>query len=260
MKFIDIINEEARIFKKPNEDEEKRVKTIFKALKKGSVNVNYPNYGDKYKVRYHINDNVFYRWEVYSGMYYIVINTNNFPGEGMTVYCKDKDVINDVRFRSSFISDIRQKFDKFDVNIHLNSNGINFVLDEPDQPEEMNEQKVMDNQVTPQQVKKVRTVYKGIKSGVVNHKTEYNNGTMDISKYKYVLPDDYLIMLGEENVPCVVLTTDPNKGIELYYIPFPKNEPNYLEYPVKKEHDALYKWITDKVVDRFKSFNIKFLP
>jgi len=260
MKFIDIINEEARTFKHPNEDEEKRVKTIFKALRKGSVNVNYPNYGDSYKVKYHINDNVIYRWEVYSGMYYMVIITNNFPGEGMTVYCKDKDVVNDTKFRSNFIVDLKQKFDKFDVNIYVNQKGVNFVLDEPDQPEEMNEQRVMDNQVTPEQVKKVRTVYKAIKTGIINHKTHYNDGTVDISKYKYVLPDDYLIMLGEENTPCVVLTTNPEKGIKVYYLPVPKDDPSYREHLVSTEYGALIKWVTDKVVDKFKSFNIKFLP
>jgi hypothetical protein len=245
MKFIDLLNEEARIFKHPNEDEKKRVKTIFKALRKGSVNINYPNYGDSYNVKYHINNNVFYTWEVYSGMYYMVIITNNLPGEGMTVYCKDKEVMNDVKFRERFIMDLRQKFDKFDVNIHVNQKGINFVLDEP--KDELNEGAEVLNpeSLTDKQINKVKLVYNTFKKGHFVYD--------QLSTYGYELPDDYYIYKDELGDVCVKL--DKEDTDKLYM--FTKILSHEIE--LLPHHDGLHRWVKERVIKKFDGFNIKFI-
>ena len=189
----DELNEEGRLVKKQDPNEEKRVKTIFKAFRKGVIKVQHPRTNEIIKFRYYINDPVFFTWEYYNMMeQQLTIITNNFPGEGITIYCDDKDVVdkctNDIEsisknptgihLREMFMNKLKRKFDNLDVSFYINERGMKFVLGEPT---ELNEEVDIDKER-----KRVKTIHKAIRKGIVN---------LSDGKYRYELPENYKFYL-----------------------------------------------------------------
>jgi hypothetical protein len=114
--------------------------------------------------------------------------TNNFPGEGITIYCDDKDVVdkctNDIEsisknptgihLREMFMNKLKRRFDNLEVSFYINEKGMKFVLGELT---ELNEETDTDKER-----KRVKTIHKAIRKGVV---------TVNDERFKYELPEDY---------------------------------------------------------------------
>jgi hypothetical protein len=188
------LNEDVKSFKKENPAEEKRARTIFKALRKGVVEVQHPRTNDIIKFRYHINDPVFYRWEYYSMMeMQLTIITSNL--EGIIVNCDDKDIVdkctNDlesisrnptgIHLREMFMNKLKNRFRTFNVKIHINQPGMKFVLDEPN--EELNEQNELIH-LNDEDIKRVKLVHKAIRKGIVK---------VNDVRYRYEFPEKYYL-------------------------------------------------------------------
>jgi hypothetical protein len=200
MKLLDIIKEDVtydvRYFKKEEPSEEKRVKTIFRALRNGIVKVPHPRTNNIIKFRYHISDNVFYRWENYMSEKCLTIITSNFPEEGITIYCDDKDVIDmctnntesisknptGIHLREMFMNKLKNRFNKFQVSFYVNKQGMKFVLEEPTEPINENEE---DDRIT----KKVGVIFKALNKKMYRKNKDF--------KYYFVLPDKFKVILND---------------------------------------------------------------
>ena len=190
------LSEDAKLYTKEDPSEEKRVRTIFKALKKGVVKVQHPRTDEIVKFRYNI-DNVSYKWEYYNMMEkQLTIVTDNFLGEGITIYCDDEDIVDKCtnnlesmsrnptgfHLREMFVDKLKSKFDTFNVSIQVNKRGMKFVLDKPNEP--INEEIDIDKERN-----RVKTVHKAIRKGIVNV-----SGT----RYRYELPEEYTFHVVDE--------------------------------------------------------------
>ena len=94
------INED---YMSPDQEKElKKCKTIFKALKKGTITIQPLNH-EKIKLKYTIGDNVFYKWEYYMGKKELIIVTNKQPEERVTIYSDNEYFIDQcLNHNSSF--------------------------------------------------------------------------------------------------------------------------------------------------------------
>jgi hypothetical protein len=180
MNFADLLNEE-RLTPQEETKEIKRALTVFKGLRKGVVKIPHPRKDEVIKFRYHINDNVDGRWQVYPERNYWGLFTSNQEGEGMTVHVDNQDVFDlctegtdsisknptGIHLIEMLINNIQKKFNTFDVKIHINKPGIKFVLDEP--TEEMNENMDFVDTFTEEHkkklIKKIKTIYSVLKRG-----------------------------------------------------------------------------------------------
>jgi hypothetical protein len=213
MKFIDLINEEIKSFKKEDPAEEKRARTIFKALRKGVVKVQHPRTNEIIKFRYYINDPVFYKWEYYMSQMELTIITYNIPGEGITIYCDDKDVVDKctnnlesvsknptgIHLREMFMNKLKNRFGTFNVKIHINEPGIKFVLDEPkNELNESNEGEL---------IRKGKLIFKALRKGTIGSDENPNR-----PKFSYELSDDMSVSLHNDNI---IIFTPEVKIVEL---------------------------------------------
>jgi hypothetical protein len=258
----DELNEEGRKVKTEDPKEEKRVKTILKAFRKGVIKVQHPRTDEIIKFRYYINDPVFFRWEYYMSEKQYTVITNNFPGEGITIYCDDKDVVdkctNDIEsisknptgihLREMFMNKLKRKFDNLDVSFYINERGIKFVLGEPT---ELNEgAEVIDSEgLTDKDIKKVKTLYKLLKKGHFKYD--------DHSTYGYILPEDYHIYKDELGDVCIKLTGEEEIKM-VSKVRFSRPSDNF-DLPILPQHTGLHGWIKTKVMEKFDGFNIKFI-
>lgn len=260
MKFTDIINEGRSIemyFTPEQKKEEKKAKTVLKVFKKGTIKVRHPRKDDEFIVfRYVINDDVSYRWEVATGKEYVIIITDF--RDGITIHMDDEfafkyltqkndRVLND-HLKYMITSKIKGKFESFDVNIHVREEGMNFVLDKPEEP--LNEaMRYKTSDLTEKDIKKADLIYKLHKTG----KYKIDNMT-----YKYVLPDDYWVTIDEESGnPVIVLSsaTDPASKLNLHMV-LTKNN-GELYYPkVDKEYSQLFNDARYRIKQKFDSFNL----
>ena len=201
------LSEDAKLLTKEDPSEEKRVRTIFNALKKGVVKVQHPRTDEIIKFRYHI-DNVSYKWEHYTMMEkHLTIVTDNFPGEGITIYCDDEDIVdkctNDLEsmsrnptgfhLREMFVNKLKSKFDNFNVSVQVNKRGMKFVLDKPNEP--LNESK--DDKL----IRKGKLIFKALRKGTIG-----SDENPDRSKFSYELSNDMSVSIFEGNI--VIFTPD----------------------------------------------------
>jgi hypothetical protein len=186
------VNEE-RLTPEQETKEKKRALTIFKGLRKGVVKIPHPRTDEIIKFRYHINNNIDGRWQVFPERNYWGLFTSNEEGEGMTVHIDNEKVFDlctqgtesittnptGIHLIQMLILSIQKKFDTFEVKIHINKPGIKFVLNEP--KDELNEEIDIDKER-----KRVKTIHKAIRKGVVN---------LSDGKYRYELPENYKFYL-----------------------------------------------------------------
>ena len=237
--------------------EEKKAKTVLKALKRGTIKVRHPRKDDEFIVfRYDINDDVSYRWEV--GEYINIITSDR---DAITIHMDDEfafkhltdeydSVIND-HLRWMITSLIKRKFGSFNVFIQVNDGSMNFVLDKPE--ESLNEaMRYKTSDLTEKDIKKADLIYKLHKTG----KYKIDNMT-----YKYVLPDDYWVTIDEESGnPVIVLSssTDPASKLNLHMV-LTKNNGD-LYYPkVDKEYSQLFNDAKYRIKQKFDSFNLDII-
>ena len=234
------LSEDAKLYTKEDPSEEKRVRTIFKALKKGVVKVQHPRTDEIVKFRYNI-DNVSYKWEYYNMMEkQLTIVTDNFPGEGITIYCDDEDIVDKCtnnlesmsrnptgfHLREMFVDKLKSKFDTFNVSIQVNKRGMKFVLDKPKEPINENHEEYKEKQI-----KKGKTVYNALKKGTIG------SDDPNEPRFSYVLSDDFSI---DMNNLGILIFTDGIKIKEL------NRECNIVSTG----------YMQSKIRDRFEQFDI----
>lgn len=244
------INED---YMSPDQEKElKKCKTIFKALKKGTITIQ-PLKHEKIKLKYTIGDNVFYKWEYYMGKKELTIVTNKLPEERVTIYSDNEYYIDQcLNHNSSFSkvdkgyefidrteSKIRQKFERFNAKIHINGD-MNFVLDKPEEPQPINEDENKDKLI-----KKAKTIYKGLKRGVI-HKGHFG-------KIVYELPDDYDIQIDIHDDAFIKLGDNKSdNAVRFYFLDNTSGE--YRPYELTNYEYKLYvKRLEDH---KFKPFDI----
>ena len=244
-------------FTSEQKKEEKKAKTVLKALKRGTIKVRHPRKDDEFIVfRYDINDDVSYRWEV--GEYINIITSDR---DAITIHMDDEfafkhltdeydSVIND-HLRWMITSQIKRKFGSFNVFIKVNDGSMNFVLDKPEEP--LNEtMRYKTSDLTEKDIKKADLIYKLHKTG------KYK---IDNMIYKYVLPDDYWVTIDEESGnPVIVLSssTDPASKLNLHMV-LTKNN-GELYYPkVDKEYSQLFNDAKYRIKQKFDSFNLDII-
>jgi len=245
------LNEDVRSFKKPDPKEEKRVKTIFKALRKGVIEVQHPRTNEIIKFRYYINDPVFYRWEYYMNDMQLNMITCNFPGEGIIIYCDDEDVVdkctNDIEsisrnptgihLREMFINKLKNRFNNLDAKIHVNQRGMKFVLDEP-------KEETLNEELTDSELKKCKLIFNLYKKGVVM----YND-----RKYMYVL-NKYRRIVSGKSVPDPIIEVEGNsyQNLSVYRIDDDGNKV-YMHYDL---HHTLNGHVRGYVKNKFANHGI----
>jgi len=201
MKLIDIIKESNLT---PEEEKKKnKAKHVLFALKTGIVKILHPRSDDKIELRYKINDNVKYEWNVWDTTQHnksLTIYTNDV--NGVTIYSDDMKIVswgddntNDysknpagVYLRNMIGDIIESRFKKFNIKLHVDKHGMNFVNPNElslDVPEELNEQEISDKKV-----KAVKAVHSVIKKGFVD---------VGPNRYRYELSDDYQIIPSNTN-------------------------------------------------------------
>lgn len=207
------LSEDAKLLTKEDPSEEKRVRTIFKALKKGVVKVQHPRTDEIIKFRYNI-DNVSYKWEHYTMMEkHLTIVTDNFPGEGITIYCDDEDIVdkctNDLdsmsrnptgfHLREMFVDKLKSKFDNFNVSVQVNKRGMKFVLDKPKEPiNESKEDKL---------IRKGKLIFKALNKGTIGSDDKPNE-----PRFTYELSTDISVRIDDGNI---IIFTPEVKIVEL---------------------------------------------
>lgn len=202
MKFIDLIKEDylsRDVYRTPEQKkEEKRYKTIFRALKNGTVKIRHPKKDDEViEFRYEINNPVFYRWQVAMGKEYLNIITNTL--DGVTIYTdngwvmsrnminKESVVMDHLKYMIK--SSITNIFANFDVNIHVNESSMMFMSDRPTEP--LNEE--IDDSKSRKNNKYIRYIYDTYKTGEL--KADRSEGEIH---YAYQLSDDKIINIFDD--------------------------------------------------------------
>ena len=152
-------------------------------------------------------------------------------------------------------SKIRDRFEQFDsilTNRHLTSHDI-----EPWERPTINEGRVgnLGMGITEKELKKVSVVYKALKKGFFKY--DY------VSIYGYELPDDYHAYRdynedrNEFGNVCIKMTGQNDQEPKFFSkLKFTNNE---IVNPIKPEHGGLRDWVKDKVIEKFKQFDIKFI-
>lgn len=130
-----------------SEEEKKKIKTtknVFKAFKKGTIQIPHPRNSSFVTFKYKINDNVEYWWDQdMDGKKHYTINTSKKPGEDVIIYTDDEyleDRCNNdidsiernpygIHVRRMVIDQITNKFKKFGVKLNIDYKSMKFVLD-----------------------------------------------------------------------------------------------------------------------------------
>jgi hypothetical protein len=252
------LSEDAKLLTKEDPSEEKRVRTIFNALKKGVVKVQHPRTDEIIKFRYHI-DNVSYKWEHYTMMEkHLTIVTDNFPGEGITIYSDDEDIVdkctNDLEsmsrnptgfhLREMFVNKLKSKFDNFNVSVQVNKRGMKFVLDKPKEPiNESNEDEL---------IRKGKLIFKALRKGTIGSEDEPNkpmftyelSNDMSVSlDYGQIIIFTDEVKIVELNEPCVRMSTD---------LMARKISNRFKQFKVTLSHPPIHPFNVDSYYDRRK--------
>ena len=237
----------------PDQEKElKKTKTIFKALKKGTITIQ-PLKHEKIKLRYTIGDNVFYKWEYYMGKKELTIVTNKLPEERVTIYSDNEYYIDQcLNHNSSFSkvdkgydfierteSKIRQKFERFNAKIHINGD-MNFVLDKPEEPQPINEDESKEKLI-----KRGKTIYKGFKTGVIRKG--------HFGKIMYELPDVYDLQLDVNDEIFIKIGGNRTENeIKFYYVDGTGGEIK----PYSLNNHEYHLFVREIERNKFKSFGI----
>ena len=212
----------------------KKGKTVYSALKKGTIGGDDPN---EPRFSYVLSDD-------------FSINTNNLGILIFTDGIKIKELNRECNIVSTgyMQSKIRDRFEQFDIiltNRHLTSKDI-----EPWKRPTINEE---EDNITEKDRKKIELIYGLFKRG------KY---TVDDILYNYVLPDEYWIYdRSETGELIVVLTMDPTQKMKLY-AKIKKEDGNlyHREVPVQAtQYASLYDDAKKRIKEKFERFNIEIV-
>ena len=221
----------------------KKAKTVFKALKKGTIGPkDDPN---EPRFKYELSDNI----TIDRNNVGIILTTDKIKIIELNRACR----LTDVDYMGSLI---RKRFSHFGIVLTspYGDRYFNYEVD-PSEPETLNEHgpKVTSSKVTPQQAQKVRSVYSAFKTGILKH--DFSD-----SRYKYVLPNDYYITLSDDGELCAILTMNPEEDFKLYSDVWGDfKDDSYLRNQVNKKLQPLIKWAQDRVKNKFKMYDIRLV-
>jgi hypothetical protein len=228
MKFIDLLKE-------PSEDKTiKKGKTVFKALKKGTIgSKNDPN---EPRFKYELSDNI----TINRNNVGIIITTDKIKIKELNRACRH----NDTDYMSSLI---RKRFSHFGILLTSPYGDRYFNYDVEPWKSSMNEGAEILNpeSLTNKEIKKVKLVYNTFKNGHFVYD--------ELSTYGYKLPDDYYIYRDELGDVCIKLD---KKDTDKFYM-FAKISGRETE--LQPHHTGLHGWIKERVIKKFDGFNIKFI-
>ena len=213
----------------------KKGKTVYNALKKGTIGSDDPN---EPRFSYVLSDD-------------FSIDMNNLGILIFTDGIKIKELNRECNIVSTgyMQSKIRERFEQFDIiltNRHLTSHDI-----EPWERPTINEEE--DNDLTEKDRKKIELIYGLFKRG------KYK---VDDIFYNYVLPEEYWIYdKSESGLLVVVLTMDPTQKMKLY-AKIKKEDGNlyHREVPVEAtQYASLYDDAKKRIKEKFERFNIEIV-
>ena len=218
------VGEEERLIKK--------AKTIFKIFKSrtiGGPDSNYP------KFRYELSDD-------------ISINVRN--QNEINVFTPKVKIIElnracKVFSAGYFDTEIRKIFKQYDIILgypYLTSDDIEQGYETINEGAEL----LNPDSLSDYEIKKVKLIYNTFKTG----KFVYD----EHSTYMYILPDDYYIYRDELDDICVMCNIKEGQDIQVF------GQIGNYKAPVKKHLTGLQGWIRQKIVNKFDTFNIKFIP
>jgi hypothetical protein len=219
-----------------NESEEnyiKKGKTVFKALKKGTIGGNDP---EQPHFKYELSDNI----SIDRNNVGIIITTDKIKIKELNRACRH----NDTDYMSSLI---RKRFSHFGILLTSPYGDRYFNYDIEPWKSSMNEHAEVLNpeSLTDKEIKKVKLVYNTFKKGHFVYD--------ELSTYGYKLPDDYYIYRDELGDVCVKLD---KKDTDKFYM-FAKINSHEME--LQPHHTGLHGWLKDRIIKKFEGFNIKFI-
>lgn len=226
-----MVNENHEEYK---EKQIKKGKTVYNALKKGTIGSDDPN---EPRFSYVLSDD-------------FSIDMNNLGILIFTDGIKIKELNRECNIVSTgyMQSKIRERFEQFGViltNRHLTSKDI-----EPWERPTINEE---EDNITEKDRKKIELIYGLFKRG------KY---TVDDILYNYVLPDEYWIYdRNDTGELVIVLTMDPTQKMKLY-AKIKKEDGNlyHREVPVQAtQYTSLYDDAKKRIKEKFERFNIEIV-
>ncbi len=249
----------SELFESTEETLIKRAKHVYTAFKKGviSVECNGPK-----KISYDLPDNVEFRTiKLKDGKLYPCIELPEEDGE--IEWFEDGEKTNCTDYTNELFSILNEKFVKFkvvllDYNIWIEYPGYDYIEDisqvmdikyNEEDEEELDEASGVPPHPTEKQLKKVKSVYTALKSGVFR---------IADAKVKYVLSDEYDVEIGVYRGGVMVV---PNNIKETkvpvnYYLIIEEDGEIPREILVGSHNQNLREKLNQRVIDRFKQFNL----
>jgi hypothetical protein len=214
----------------------KKGKTVYKALRKGTIGSNDPN---EPHFSYELPDD----FSVYSINVVIIISLNKIKIKELNRGC------NLGSFNADYMGNsIRKRFSHFGIVLISSYGDRYFEYDIEPWERPLNEEK--DNNLTIKDRKKIELIYKLFKTG------KYKDDDM---VYRYILPDDYWMSNDDETGELiVVLTMNPTQTLNLYAV-FPRPDGKTYDRYVDKVHASLYNEAKRRIKDKFERYNIQII-
>jgi rRNA maturation protein Nop10 len=247
MKLLDIINED---FTPEQLKELKEAKGVYTVLKRGAF-IFYNTYNKKeYKVKYELGEPTF-NWDPPRFTHTEHYNKFRIIIKDITVYITDQDLYDSIITNPSRMKNvygqlvhnymgpkITKRFENHKVMPYLGQVVVDFILVQPDEPEQINEE------LTDKDRKKCETLFNLYKSGMV---------TVDDEKYKYYLKDEHQIITVPSNShPIIEIIGRFDNSIRVYEI-LDNGHLTLLDYEL---NNSLYSKIKAKVKKRFSNYNV----
>jgi hypothetical protein len=225
-----------------NESEEdktiKKGKTVFKALKKGTIGGDDP---EQPHFKYELSDNI----TIDRNNVGIIITTDKIKIKELNRACR----YNDEDYMSSLI---RKRFSHFGIVLTSPYGDRYFNYDIEPWKSSMNEGAEVLNpeSLTNKEIKKVKLLYNMFKEIIFKYD--------DQSNYGIVLPENYYIYKDELGEVCIKLDKEDTDKLYMFArIKFTSG--NHYDRPLEPHHDGLHRWVRERVINKFDGFNIKFI-
>ncbi len=242
----------------------KRAKHVYAAFKKGviSVECNGPK-----KISYDLPDNVEFRTiKLKDGKLYPCIELPEEDGE--IEWFEDGEKTNCTDYTNELFSILNEKFVKFkvvllDYNIWIEYPGYDYIEDisqvmgikysnRDEDEEELDESSGVPPQPTEKQLKKVKSVYTALKSGILR---------IADAKVRYVLSDEYDVEISTYRGGVIVVPNNikDTKVSVNYYLIVEEDGEILREFLIGSHNQNLREKLDQRVIDRFKQFNLTLL-
>ena len=216
----------------------KKAKTIYKALKKGTIGGDDPEQPHFF---YELSDD----FTVHTTQSGVFISSEKIKIKHLNRGC----LLHSTDYMGSLI---RKRFNLFGIILTNPYKDLYFDYEVDAWERPLNEgAEVIDSEgLTKNEVRKAKTLYKLLKKGHFKYDDER-------STYGYILPENYYIYKDELGDVCIKLTGDEEtKMISKVKMSRPSDN---FDLPILPEYESLHHWIKAKVREKFDGFNIKFI-